>query len=184
MTLDLPDRGGRGILRASIADAIGEPGRGRGKQRGADEVTHPLRLADSHGALRPPTRVLFLCRHNRMRSPTAERIFSKRADLDVRSAGTAPTRSRASTPTCWSGPTSSSSWTTSSAASLRRRFAGHPSLERLICLDIPDDFTLHAARAGRSARDRTTPHLPPDRRAARHVGPCLTSHDPPDSPVS
>ena len=25
--------------------------------------------------------------------------------------------------------------------SLRRRFAGHPTLQHLVCLDIPDDFT-------------------------------------------
>ena len=58
--------------------------------RGADELTHPLRLA--HLAWVPIGLLprLFLCRHNRMRSPTAERMFSKRPDLDVRSAGTAP----------------------------------------------------------------------------------------------
>ena len=32
--------------------------------------------------------VLFICRLNRHRSATAERIFCKRKDLDVRSAGT------------------------------------------------------------------------------------------------
>src|ERR1700687_3541588 len=32
--------------------------------------------------------VLFVCRLNRSRSATAERVFCKRADLEVRSAGT------------------------------------------------------------------------------------------------
>ena len=32
--------------------------------------------------------VLFLCSQNRLRSPTAERVFSGRPGLDVRSAGT------------------------------------------------------------------------------------------------
>ena len=32
-------------------------------------------------------RVLFLCNQNRMRSPTAERVFSEYPDLDVKSAG-------------------------------------------------------------------------------------------------
>ena len=36
----------------------------------------------------PVRRVLFICRVNRHRSATAERVFCKRGDLDVRSAGT------------------------------------------------------------------------------------------------
>ncbi|NUR54997.1 MAG: phosphotyrosine protein phosphatase, partial [Acidobacteria bacterium] len=35
-----------------------------------------------------PLRVLFVCRYNRRRSATAERVFSKDPRLDVRSAGT------------------------------------------------------------------------------------------------
>jgi predicted protein tyrosine phosphatase len=34
--------------------------------------------------------VLFVCSRNRLRSPTAEAVFSKRPDIDVLSAGTAP----------------------------------------------------------------------------------------------
>ena len=34
--------------------------------------------------------MLFVCSRNRLRSPTAEAVFSARPDLDVRSAGTAP----------------------------------------------------------------------------------------------
>ncbi|MGQ0701874.1 MAG: low molecular weight protein tyrosine phosphatase family protein [Gemmatimonadales bacterium] len=34
-------------------------------------------------------RVLFVCNHNRLRSPTAERVFAEEPDLDVRSAGVA-----------------------------------------------------------------------------------------------
>ena len=41
-----------------------------------------------------PRRLLFICRLNRSRSATAERLFAKRTDLDVRSAGTAPRRAR------------------------------------------------------------------------------------------
>ena len=39
-------------------------------------------------SLPPARRVLFICRLNRHRSATAERIFGKRLDLEVRSAGT------------------------------------------------------------------------------------------------
>jgi len=35
-------------------------------------------------------RVLFVCSRNRLRSPTAEALFSNRPDLETLSAGTAP----------------------------------------------------------------------------------------------
>ncbi len=37
----------------------------------------------------PVIRVLFICSRNRWRSPTAEKLFAKRADLQVRSRGLA-----------------------------------------------------------------------------------------------
>jgi len=40
------------------------------------------------------TKVLFICEMNRMRSRTAEKIFSLRSDLEVRSAGTAENAER------------------------------------------------------------------------------------------
>ena len=81
----------------------------------------------------PARRVLFVCRLNRMRSATAERIFSKRPDLDVRSAGTsedALTRVNAQM----------LDWADlifimddQQRRALDRLFAGHPALEQLIC---------------------------------------------------
>ncbi len=38
---------------------------------------------------RPKKRVLFVCTHNQVRSPTAEQIYRGRPDLEVRSAGIA-----------------------------------------------------------------------------------------------
>lgn len=112
-------------------------------------------------AVPPPTRVLFLCRHNRMRSPTAERIFSKRTDLDVRSAGTAgDALARVNT--------NMLEWADLifimddlQRRSLVRQFAGHPSLEQLICLDIPDDFRFMQPELVELLHARTAPHLPP-----------------------
>src|SRR3990170_8865155 len=108
----------------------------------------------------PPTRVLFLCRHNRMRSPTAERIFSKRPDLDVRWAGTArDALARVNT--------NMLEWADlifimddRQRLSLARRFTGHASLEHLICLDIPDDFSFMQPELVELLHARTAPHLP------------------------
>jgi predicted protein tyrosine phosphatase len=127
----------------------------------------------------PPKRVLFLCRHNRMRSPTAERMFGKRPDLEVRSAGTssdALTRVNARM----------LEWADlivimddQQRRSLGRRFAGHPALEHLVCLDIPDDFTFMQPELVDLLTARATPHLLLSTPAgARHAA-CQTTTDPP-----
>ena len=109
---------------------------------------------------RGPCRVLFICRYNRMRSPTAERVFCKRPDLDVRSAGT-------STDALARVNTRMLDWADlifimddEQRRSLQRRFAGHPALERLICLDIPDDFSFLQPELVDLLEERATPHLP------------------------
>jgi predicted protein tyrosine phosphatase len=107
-----------------------------------------------------PTRVLFLCRQNRMRSPTAERIFSKRADLDVRSAGTAADALARVNANMLEWADLIFIMDDQQRRALGRRFAGHPSLDRLICLDIADDFTFMQPELVELLQLRTTPHLP------------------------
>jgi predicted protein tyrosine phosphatase len=117
----------------------------------------------------PTRRVLFICRHNRMRSATAERIFASRPDLDVRSAGTsvdALTRINARM----------LDWADlifimddRQRRSLQRRFPGHPALGRLICLDIPDQFGFLQPELVQLLEARTTPHLRPGPPVARRV---------------
>ena len=117
----------------------------------------------------PARRVLFVCRLNRMRSATAERIFSKRPDLDVRSAGTsedALTRVNAQM----------LDWADlifimddQQRRALDRLFAGHPALEQLICLDIPDDFSFLQPELVQLLETRATPHLSDPARMAQPV---------------
>lgn len=126
-----------------------------------------------------PTRVLFLCRHNRMRSPTAERLFAKRPDLEVRSAGTssdALTRVNARM----------LEWADlvfimddQQRRSLGRRFDGHPTLEHLICLDIPDDFTFMQPELVELLTARAAPHLPLSSPAGPRHAACQTRIGPP-----
>jgi predicted protein tyrosine phosphatase len=106
------------------------------------------------------TRVLFLCRENRMRSPTAERIFSTRSDLDVRSAGTAVDALACVNANMLEWADLIFIMDDEQRRSLRRRFTGHPSLDRLICLDIADDFTFMQPELVDLLQLRTTPHLP------------------------
>jgi predicted protein tyrosine phosphatase len=84
--------------------------------------------------------VLFICRWNRCRSATAERVFSKRADLDVRSAGTSDDALVRVNQRMLDWADDIFIMDASQRQALESMFPGHPSLQRLVCLDIPDDF--------------------------------------------
>jgi predicted protein tyrosine phosphatase len=87
-----------------------------------------------------PRRVLFVCRLNMYRSPTAERMFSKRADLDVRSAGTATDARVRVNERMLEWADVIFAMDSLEDANLREMFPAHPALERIVCLDIPDEF--------------------------------------------
>jgi predicted protein tyrosine phosphatase len=108
-----------------------------------------------------PRRVLFVCRQNRKRSATAERVFCKRADLDVRSAGTAPdalvrvnVRMLEWADVIFVMDAEQRRW-------LEAAFSSHPSLGKVVCLDIPDDFTFLQPELIQLLEERVPPHLPP-----------------------
>ena len=109
---------------------------------------------------RAPCRVLFVCRYNRMRSATAERIFCKRADLDVRSAGTSAEALTRVNQLMLEWADLIFIMDDQQRQSLRRQFGPHPALERLICLDIPDEFGFLQPELVDLLRSRATPYLP------------------------
>lgn len=84
--------------------------------------------------------VLFVCSQNRLRSPTAEQVFSRRADIEVLSAGLDPT--------CGNPVTSELvEWADiifvmeqTHRSKLSRRFRTSLKTARVICLGIPDDY--------------------------------------------
>ena len=96
-----------------------------------------------------------------MRSPTAERIFSKRTDLEVRSAGTAPDALARVNARMLDWADLIFIMDDLQRRSLRRRFAGHPALERLICLEIADEYSFLQPELISLLQTRTAPHLPP-----------------------
>jgi predicted protein tyrosine phosphatase len=109
---------------------------------------------------RGPQRVLFLCRQNRRRSPTAERLFCKRPDLDVRSAGTSADALARVNQQMLDWADRIFIMDEQQRQSLQRRFHGHPALERLICLDIPDDFVFLQPQLVELLHARVSRHLP------------------------
>ena len=85
-------------------------------------------------------RVLFVCHQNRRRSATAERVFCKRADLDVRSAGIG----RDALVRVNARMLEWADWVfvmeEGHRRELERMFPNHPALPRIVCLEIPDEY--------------------------------------------
>lgn len=85
-------------------------------------------------------RVLFVCSQNRLRSPTAEQVFSSRPGFEVASAGL---NSEAETPVS----ADLLEWADAifvmervHRSKLSKKFSAHIKSKRIVCLDIPDEF--------------------------------------------
>lgn len=84
--------------------------------------------------------MLFICSQNRLRSPTAERVFADREGFEVTSAGLNP---EAETPVS----ADLLEWADvifvmerAHRNKLSKKFKVHLKSKRIICLDIPDEF--------------------------------------------
>jgi predicted protein tyrosine phosphatase len=84
--------------------------------------------------------VLFVCSRNRLRSPTAEQIFSNRRDIEVASAGTNHDADTALTADLVSWADIIFVMEKVHRAKLQKRFKASLKNARIICLDIPDDY--------------------------------------------
>ncbi len=104
-------------------------------------------------------RVLFLCRLNRHRSATAERIFCKRHDLDVRSAGTEEDALVRVNARMLEWAEVIFVMDPMQLESLRRMFPSHPVLDRVICLDIPDVFVFLQPKLVELLQEKVQKHL-------------------------
>lgn len=87
-----------------------------------------------------PRKLLFVCSQNRLRSPTAEQVFSQYPGIEAMSAGT---NNDANTPLDgeligWADIIFVMEKT--HLSKLRRRFRERLGGRRVICLDIPDDY--------------------------------------------
>lgn len=105
-------------------------------------------------------RILFVCSQNRLRSPTAEQIFSRRTDIEVDSAGT---NADAIQPLS----TELVQWADllvvmekTHRTKVQRKFKPALNGKRLICLDIPDDYEFMDADLVRLLETKMARHLP------------------------
>lgn len=106
--------------------------------------------------------VLFICQVNRCRSATAERLFCKRPDLDVRSAGTSDEALVRINGRMLDWADEIFIMDAFQRRALEEMFPGHPALQRLVCLDIPDDFVFLQPELVQLLTERAGPHLKRD----------------------
>ena len=86
------------------------------------------------------THVLFVCSQNRLRSPTAERVFAAWEGIEVASAGLSPGASTPVTAELLQWADLVFVMENAHRSELSTRFRGYLGGKRIICLDIPDEF--------------------------------------------
>lgn len=104
-------------------------------------------------------RVLFVCRQNRKRSATAERIFAKAPGLDVRSAGTGDDALVRVNRRMLDWADIVFTMDDEQRRDLSRMFPRHPALDKLVCLDIQDQYEFLDPELVALLRERTAAHL-------------------------
>lgn len=105
-------------------------------------------------------RALFLCSRNRLRSPTAEQVFASWPGVETDSAGLADDAEVLLSAEQIDWATVVFVMEKAHRRRLTSRYGRHLNGKRVICLDIPDDFTymqpelvvLLEARAGKFLR--------------------------------
>ena len=86
-------------------------------------------------------KILFICSQNKLRSPTAEQIFSEMPGLDVLSAGTNHDAVTPLTSELVEWADKIFVMENTHREKLRKRFRSSLKGRKIICLGIPDDFS-------------------------------------------
>ncbi len=104
--------------------------------------------------------VLFVCSQNRLRSPTAEQVFSCREDLEVESAGTNHDAENPLTAELVRWADIIFVMEKAHRGKLQRRFRPALAGKRVICLDIPDNYAFMQPELVQLLEARVSRHLP------------------------
>ena len=105
-------------------------------------------------------RVLFVCSRNRLRSPTAERVFADWPGIEVSSAGTAPDADEPVTGELLAWAELVFVMERGHRATLNRRFRPFLKQARVICLKIPDEYDFMDPGLVAVLRRKVEPYLP------------------------
>lgn len=104
--------------------------------------------------------ILFICSQNRLRSPTAEQVFADYPGLEVSSAGTDHDAENPLTAELVSWADIIVVMEKQHRAKLQRRFRSALRGQRVICLDIPDDYAFMQPELVDLLKVRMKRHLP------------------------
>jgi predicted protein tyrosine phosphatase len=104
-------------------------------------------------------RVLFVCSQNKLRSPTAEQVFSTWPDVEADSAGTNHDAENPLTGELVEWAQIIFVMERTHRNKLTKRFKRHLKA-RVICLNIPDDYAFMDPELVSLLRARVAPHLP------------------------
>lgn len=104
--------------------------------------------------------MLFVCSQNRLRSPTAEQVFSRRGDLEVDSAGTNHGADNPLTAELLAWADVIFVMEKAHRSKLQRRFRAALGGKRVVCLDIPDDYDFMQPELVRLLETKVSRHLP------------------------
>jgi len=105
-------------------------------------------------------RLLFVCARNRLRSPTAERVFAAVPGVEAESAGVAPDAENPVTPELIAWADVILVMEPAHRAKLTRLFPAALRGKRVVCLDIPDEYDFMDPELVRLLRDRVGRAIP------------------------
>lgn len=105
-------------------------------------------------------RYLFVCSQNRLRSPTAEQIFSDRKDIAVASAGTNHDAEEPLTAEWVRWADIIVVMEKTHRNKIQKRFRKALNGQRMVCLDIPDDYDFMDPELVRLLEERMARYLP------------------------
>lgn len=104
-------------------------------------------------------KLLFVCNHNRLRSPTAQNIFSDDPFLEVRSAGVDKNATVPVTEELLKWADIIFAMEDKQKDIIRKRFKDIVKGKRMICLYIPDEYDFMAPDLIELLKERVTPYL-------------------------
>lgn len=104
-------------------------------------------------------RVLFLCSQNRLRSPTAEAVFSNWRGVECESAGVHASETTPVGPELLAWAELIFVMEKTQRHKLARRWRKCLSHQRVVCLDIPDEYDFMDPALIRLLEAKVAPHL-------------------------
>lgn len=107
-----------------------------------------------------PLHVLFVCSRNRLRSPTAEQVFADWPGVETASAGLDHDADCRLTPELLEWAQLVFVMQRAQRTRLSTKFRPLLRGQRVVCLDIPDDYDFMAPALVRLLQARATRHLP------------------------